>query len=292
MSKFIEKPNEIVCSTPLKSENSPNLGCDISPITHSIIVLTDSPSPPPTIYSNVLNDEILGSSNLEVVKGEISPNLGCDISPSILVLTSSKSDDIPEAYWKKRLGLHESDRKTVRNVEWLTDKHINAARSLLKEQFPLQQGLQDTLLLQHGKYDSGINCLVQVIHINRNHWVCVSNKFSPKGTVDVFDCSSGNGNSTSLKRLLAIILKCRSAFFRVKHVEVQRQTGYADCGIFAIAFAYTLYSGLDPHTIHYNQALMRPHFELCIYIEKVAMFPTSAHQPVIVDKPQGKDLNL
>ena len=163
----------------------------------------------------------------------------------------------------------------LRNGEWLTDKHINAARSLLKEQFPLQQGLQDTILLQHGKYDSGINCLVQVIHINGNHWVCVSNKFSPKGTVDVLDCSSGNGNSTSLKRQLAIILKCRSAFFRVRHVEVQRQTGYADCGIFAIAFAYTLCSGLDPHTIHYNQALMRPHFELCIDNEKFAMFLTS-----------------
>ena len=126
------------------------------------------------------------------------------INSSIVVLTSSKSEDISEAYWKKRLGLFEGDRTTVRRGEWLTDKHIYAAKVLMKEQFPHQQGLQDTLLLQHlGKYDYGVNQFIQVLHINGNHWLCISNKFSPIGTVDVFDCS---GNSLSLKKQIAVLL--------------------------------------------------------------------------------------
>ena len=32
---------------------------------------------------------------------------------------------------------------------WLNDKHINAAQYLLKQQFPLIQGFQDTLLQKH-----------------------------------------------------------------------------------------------------------------------------------------------
>ena len=60
----------------------------------------------------------------------------------------------------------------------------------------------------------------------------------------MFDCSSSN-NSTNLKRQLAIILKCPSASFFVRNVEVQRQSETSDCGLFAIAFAHTLCLGLD-----------------------------------------------
>ena len=163
----------------------------------------------------------------------------------------------------------------MRSGEWLTDKHINAAHSLLRKQFPYQQGLQDTLLIEQcGTYRSGNDYFVQIVYVNGNHWVCASNKFSPPGAIDVFDCSSSS-NSTNLKRQLAIMLKCPSASFLVRNVEVQRQNGTSDCGLFAIAFAHTLCLGVDPHIINFKQDLMRTHYESCIDDKKFTMFPTS-----------------
>ncbi len=72
---------------------------------------------------------------------------------------------------------------------------------LIKEEFPKQLGLQDTLLLQHfDQYESEDSQFVQIVYVNGNHWRFVSNKFCPAGTVDIYDCSPGTGFSPSLKR--------------------------------------------------------------------------------------------
>ncbi len=212
------------------------------------------------------------------LKNTSPPELLCNLSPirpQISPSTVTESNTSSVKYWNKRLGLHESDRTTVRCGEWLTDKHINAAQSLLREQFPLQQGLQDTLLVEQCRtYHSGTNNFVQILYINGNHWVCTSNRFSPAGAVDVFDCSTCSRNSRTLKRQLALILQCPAASFCVRHIDVQRQNGSSECGLFAIAFAYTLCLGLDPSTIRYDQAQMRTHYEACINDEEFEMFPT------------------
>ncbi len=72
---------------------------------------------------------------------------------------------------------------------------------LIKAEFPKQLGLQDTLLLQRfDQYESEDSQFVQIVHVNGNHWLCVSNKFCSAGTVDIYDCSPGTGISPSLKR--------------------------------------------------------------------------------------------
>ncbi len=44
----------------------------------------------------------------------------------------------------------------------------------------------------------------------------MSNKFCPAGTVDVYDCSPGTGFSPSLKRQIAVVLKCKYSDFTVR----------------------------------------------------------------------------
>ena len=90
----------------------------------------------------------------------------------------------------------------------------------------------------------------------------------------MLDCSFSS-NSTNLKRQLAIILKCPSASFFVRNVEVQRQNGTSDSGLFAIAFALTLCLGLDPHIINFKQDLMRAHYESCIDDNRFTKFRNS-----------------
>ena len=186
-----------------------------------------------------------------------------------------------------------TDQEILRRGEWLVDRHINVASVLMKEEFPNQQGLQNTLFLQHfDQYGSGISQFVQIIHVNGNHWLCVSNKFSPEGTVDVYDCSPGNGISPSFQHQVAVILNCQSSNFTIRQVEVQRQIGNADCGLFFIAFAFSLCCGLDPHNIHFNQSSMRAHFDLCVDNEKIDTFPTSSHWRRQITKNRIKSVKL
>ena len=152
---------------------------------------------------------------------------------------SPPNDDLN--YWNKRLGLLTADREMLNRGEWLTDKHINAASVLMMEEFPQQHGLQDTLLLQHfDQYQSENSQFIQIVHVNGNHWLCVSNKFCPAGTVDVYDCSPGTGFAPSLKRQIAVVLKCKYSNFTVRQVEVQRQIGNTDCGLFFHSFCVCL----------------------------------------------------
>ena len=66
----------------------------------------------------------------------------------------------------------------------------------------------------------------------------------------MFDSSFSGGSLLSLKKQLVVIIKCVFPSFYIRYVEVERQVGTADCGLFAIAFALTLCLGSDPHMIH------------------------------------------
>jgi len=58
----------------------------------------------------------------------------------------------------------------------MTGSQITVAQSLLKIQFPHFNGLEDTLLLFHEKRKHSLICpeTVQILHINGNHWITVS----------------------------------------------------------------------------------------------------------------------
>ena len=262
----------MVCSTPLKGESFPKLGCNVSPINSSVVVLTSSKSE--GMSDSPINSSIVVLTSLKSEDMSDSP-----IHSSIVVLTSSKSEDMSEAYWKKRLGLFEGDRTTV-----------YAASILMKEQFPHQQGLRDTLLLQHlGKYDSGVNQFIQILHINGNHWLCISNKFSPIGTVDVLDCSAGNGNSLSLKKQIAVLLKCVSSFFSMRHKKSKDKLVMQTVVSLPLHLP-THFAVVWTHTPFTLIKVQCDHTMNCVWIKK--NWICFLHHLVIGDKLPGKDSNL
>ncbi len=55
---------------------------------------------------------------------------------------------------------------------------------------------------------------------------------------------------------LAKILKTEKKSFQLNHIEVHRQTGSNDCGLFAIANAVTLCIGADRATIKIRSEAM------------------------------------
>ena len=173
-------------------------------------------------------------------------------------------------------GLNSDDFKSLSiNGNWLTDKHINAVQKLLSKQFPAQNGLQDCLILEKClRYTSDVHSFVQILHLP-NHWVCISNLFSPPGTVDVYNSlPSMSKSSLALFKQVAAILKTSNRFFQLRHVNVQHQNGTADCGLFAIANAVVLCMKGNPHTCNFNQDTMHPHLYKCFMESNIRPLPS------------------
>ena len=80
-------------------------------------------------------------------------------------------------------------------------------------------------------------------------------------------------NSSTLRMQVAAIMKTPARSFDLFHVDVQRQVGASDCGLFVIAFATTLCQGGDPHITSYLQGDMRSHFVKCLEAEIISEFP-------------------
>ena len=167
-------------------------------------------------------------------------------SDNPISVSGGSGDSVFLGYWVKDLCLTDQDRESLVNGEWLNDKQVNAANELLRIKHPTINGLQDPLVLAYNcVYRSGSQRFVQIINIAQSHWICASNMLSPPGVVEVYDSMpSYSVHSSNLTRQVAAILQTPQADFELRHVDVQRQVGGSDCGLFALAFATALCSDL------------------------------------------------
>lgn len=197
-------------------------------------------------------------------------------SPGNPLSVSSGSDKSALlSFWLKDLTLTNQDREALVNGKWLSDKHVNAANKLLQSQYPTINGLQDTVVLAAAsKYRSGAKNFVQIMNIAQSHWICASNILTPPGVVEVYDSMpSYSAHSSALMRQVATVLQTPQAEFELRHVDVQRQVGGLDCGLFAVAFATALCSGIDPFTCSFKQTEMRSHLLTCFESHQLSTFP-------------------
>lgn len=214
------------------------------------------------------------------VKGEECRNIFVRPSPGGSPNSPIPVDSVklrPMMYWVKEIGLTVSDQKTLKNGDWLTDKHVNALSKLLVTQFPSQTGLQDPLALATCQtYNSTSEDFVQIVNISNIHWICVSNVLCSPGVVEVYDSMPNfSFKSWVVKKQVAGILRTKKQSFEIRHVDVQRQIGGNDCAIFAMAFATSLCMRKDPHVIGYEQNGFRLHLARSYVNQKITSFPTT-----------------
>ena len=124
------------------------------------------------------------------------------------------------------------------------------------------------------------SCLsgTQICQDHQHQWaalgLCIQH--CPPDIVDIYNsipsCSTG---SQSLRLQLAAILQTQEPQFHVHFVDVQRQSGVSDCGLFAIANATAFCGGLDPHLQNFEQSKMREHLKKCILRNRLECFPES-----------------
>ena len=73
---------------------------------------------------------------------------------------------------------------------------------------------------------------------------------------------------------------------------MQKQKGYNDCALFAIAFATTLCHSGDPTTKRYDQRAMRPHLVDCLESSRMTEFPPTDDTVELVHPVVGKNVPI
>ena len=197
------------------------------------------------------------------------------VAPTILVnidtLTPNKME-WPKS-WISELYMTEADKEILNSpYEWVSDAIINAAQVLLKKGNSLIASLQSVNLGQTKSFTVQTGEFIQTIHSGESHWHVISTIGTEHPNIHVFDsmfCYCPNHSKVQISNLLAT----KRPIIRLQYVDVQMQSGQADCGIFAIAFATALSYGLHPGSYIFDQKLMRSHLLKCFQNGKLSMFP-------------------
>ena len=87
---------------------------------------------------------------------------------------------------------------------------------------------------------------------------------------------------TTTKKAIASLLNSPRQLICLHFPEVTQQQGGCECGLFALAYAYTLCSGGDPCRLYYIQKDFRKHFKACIDCKQLKPFPSN----VLIDNPR------
>ena len=162
-----------------------------------------------------------------------------DLDENTLAISMSdgKSD------WVQSLNLSMIDLTLLlSNSGWLNDDLIRAAQVLLKKTFPKVGGLSDPLYVAAGRKRNPDEKWLQIINVgDRNHWVMASNFHCNIDHVCVYD-SLHMKPSEELSYQLSCLCACpvETTSLKIQVMNVTRQSGSSDCGLFAVANATAL----------------------------------------------------
>ena len=171
-----------------------------------------------------------------------------------------------------KMVLTTTQHQILSSTRWLDDSLMNMGQSMLLQQHPHINGLQNVLLGQKFAFTPQAEEFVQILHENENHWITVSTIGCPPSTINVYDSLHGTV-SMHTQRVVADILQSQKAAISFQLQDVQWQANEWDCGLFALANATTLCNGMDPCTVVYLQSAMRQYFLDSIECGFLAPFP-------------------
>lgn len=106
---------------------------------------------------------------------------------------------------------------------------------------------------------------IQVLHVNGNHWITVSN-IRPKSdpTLDSVGIYDSNWSSTAVvapntMQQICSFFKSMAQSITFNMINVERQTNMSDCGVFSLAYATELAYWGDPSVVVWDSDKMRQH---------------------------------
>ena len=123
---------------------------------------------------------------------------------------------------------------------------------------------------------------MQVLHVDGNHWITVSNCVvaATDASVHVYDSMMATRMSLRTKQQVCSLFKpsCEAMNFHI--VKVMPQSNTVDCGVFALANATELLFGEDPAKAVWDVGRMRPHLLQCLEKGRMERFPVNRYKRV------------
>ena len=123
--------------------------------------------------------------------------------------------------------------------------------SVKKKQKPIF-GLQDTILGWSMQFSIEGGEFVQVLNVFGSHWIAVSTVGCEKGEVNWFD-SLHCKPSLAVEKMIADLVQYLGNKLQVQICNVEKQIGYNDCGIFALALVTAVAFVIDPCSLYFRQ---------------------------------------
>ena len=93
---------------------------------------------------------------------------------------------------------------------------------------------------------------MQIINVNKNHWIALSTVGCQKASIKIFDCNGGKEHPKPTLKLMSGLLQTKENQFIVEFVDIQLQKGSHDCGLFALAYITSICNGQDPAVLLYK----------------------------------------
>lgn len=204
-------------------------------------------------------------------------------SPDTLsTLTAVDDDDGNDVSTVGRSNsLRSVDMKTLADdLQCLNDNIINAAQQMLSRQYTSISGLKDTVAVAASTCDvlldsDNTSNSVQIVHDSvKEHWLCITNKHCLAGNLRIY-CSLHMTPSAQCLATVAKLFRMQSPSLTVDIMNVVRQRGAVDCGLFAIAYAEILARDQHPCNVNLDQIQMRRHLMHCLEANRITPFPVT-----------------
>ena len=116
---------------------------------------------------------------------------------------------------------------------------MTAVQKLLKQQLPVRNGFRDPCCGLTYAFEIMSDEFIQVLHNGQDHWLTISTIGTAEDEVFVFD-SMYASVSTKMKHQIVTLLATQTKTIKLSFVDVQKQSGGYNCGLFALVFAILL----------------------------------------------------
>ena len=120
-----------------------------------------------------------------------------------------------------------------------------------------------------------------------DHWLAITTIGTSHPEVLVYDSLSSTVPE-KVKLQISSLLCTRKRSVRLQFVDIVKQSGLNDCGVFAVAYATTLCLGKSPGKYTFDQTKMRKHLQRCLEKRHFTMFPITKERRYTGNKIKGE----
>ncbi len=111
--------------------------------------------------------------------------------------------------------------------------------------------------------------LLQVLHVRQSHWAVLQLQGSE---IRLYDSAYSSASMDTMETI-ARLVQCKKNSFSILLMNLARQIGSVDCGLYTLATLTCLATGVDPTCVVFDQDELRPHLVKVLEHGTVSAFP-------------------